>query len=702
VPAPVPTAGGIFNKTLFDPAPYGAEATASESSAISQRPTAIAPPMDESKPLAQTMNDPSVAQRALEVRAMALEEMANEAKAAAQAAPASHGAAAAAPAPGGRAPAFAKTMMLGGGAASDLQRSSAVPTVAAPPGPPRSDPNPVSPAAASGPALPATASAPRQPVVQAAPPSTRSLSDKQTMLGMPALELPPPSSSRAPAQQPQAVPPMMKTMIGVAIPGIAPTHAAPPPASAVEARAGTLLGVAIPGIAPLQPGREGAPLPAPAQAHPSSRQRVPTPPPIVPAPAPLVMEPLPEAPQRQPKKGVPAIAVVGIVFVLVALIGTGAALLFLRSGAPLTAQPQLDETGKESLKIRCESCPDGTAISLGAASSTVMGAAAVLPLPAPLTIGDNDLEMKIDRPAAGRDETVKIHVPVAYRVKADLAALTTGSPSIIVRVEASAGTEVTVDGKAVSLDSGGKGSQAIDVTPEVEGPSDDQKSIDKKIAFSIKPKGAAAPETGNLVVRAAVVPLHLDAPGAELITDRATAAVAGQTKSGTTLTVDGQPVALDAQGRFGVRVELPSDGEKPLTIVASAPPLATRTVRAKVVRVASLDAAAKALDARTPLAFDVFAADPASMSGKLVVIDGEVVESRVTQGHTVMLIEEKKACSGGAGACVVRIVHGDEVKASRGDSVHAYGRVVGTVSSGGKSVPDIEGSLVITRPGTKK
>jgi hypothetical protein len=388
------------------------------------------------------------------------------------------------------------------------------------------------------------------------------------------------------------------------------------------------------------------------------------------------------------------------VFVLVVLIGGGAALLVLRSGAPLSAQPRLDETGKESLAIRCESCPDGTVIALGASSTTVAAGAAVLPLPAPLSIGDNDLEIQIDRPGAGRDETVKVHVPVAYRVKADLSTLTAVPPSITVRVEAIEGSEVTVDGQPVALDTSGKGSHAIDVAAEVQGTSDDQKAIDRKVPFTVKPKGAAAPESGQLVVRAAIAPLHLDAPGVELYTDRPTAAVSGQTKPGGALSIDGQSVSVDPQGRFGVRVELPADGEKTLTIVATAPPLAPRTVRSKIVRVASLEAAATTLDAQSPLAFDAFSADATSNAGRLVIVEGEVLETRVTQGYTVMLVEEKKSCS--AGACVARVVHGDEVKAARGETVRAYGRLHGTVSSGGKNVPDIEGMLVLKRAGAKK
>lgn len=684
-----------FAKTTFDPSPYGAAQAAPESVAVSQRPTVVAPPPEaETKPvLAQTLADPQVAERAREILALAE---------AVKPTPVTPGPSANDPPAPRPAPALGKTMLLGGEApaavavpepapaidTSPLSKSVVAPSAGAllaPAGSVQSAPN-ASPAAIAGPA-PAPAPAATAAQALGAPGS-----DKQTMFGMPAVGLPAPVAQPTP---PAAIPPAFKTMLGVALPGIAPTHEKPPAQPAPAQRAGTLLGVAAPGIAP-----------SAAQvhpAHPAHRFEPPAAPapPIVPAPAPLVVEPLPEAPRVPKKKGIPAVAVVGIVFVLVAIIGTGAALVILRAGAPLSAQPQLDETGKESLRIRCESCPDGTVISLGASSSKVDGAATILPLPAPLSIGDNDLEMTIDRPPPGRDETVKVHVPVAYRVKADLSTLTVAPAAITVRVEALAGTEVTVDGKPVALDASGKGWHAIDVSSEVEGPSDDQKTIDKKVPFTIKAKGAAAPENGQLVVRTGVAPLLLDAPGRELYTDRPTGNIAGQVKPGGTVLVDGQNVAVDAQGRFGVRVELPADGEKTLTIVANAPPLAPRTVRSKLVRVASLDAAAKTIDAKSPLTFDAYGSDPASKVGQLATVDGEIQEIRVGQGHTVMAVEDKKTCTASKGACVVRVVHGEEIKAARGDSVRAYGRIEGTATLNGQTIPDLEGALVLTKAAKK-
>jgi hypothetical protein len=714
-----------LTKTLLDENPFGASATPAPPNEPLHKPAA--------KTLMQTLADPDAEANAKELLAAALQKEEDKSQTT----------------PDARPIAGSKTMLLGGEPL--VQTAPLASSTTAPHESPlsRSIMTPGSSAVPTAPNPQVAAALAASPAASPSNPGPMTgAGGMKTMLGMPATALP--SSSKLAAAPPQApppapsdsgpssqqLPPSMKTMLGVAIPGIAPTGASTAPqdpqqqALNVNKPAGTLLGVAIPGIAPSHPsstkqaaaplyaqqnsgtnlGMGAVPMQSSAAPNAPNAQHAPNhglrtlalpqaPPPILPAPAPLVDEPLPEAPRLPEKKGVPVVAVVGIVFLLVAIAGGAAAFFVVRGGTALTAQPQLDENGKESLKIKCESCPDGTKIALGASSTEIAAGTAILPLPAPLKIGDNDLDISIDRPT-GRDETVRIHVPVAYRVRADMATLSAKPPAITVRVEATSGSDVTVEGKPVTLDATGRGSYAIDLSSEVEGPSDESKTVEKKIAFTITAKGTK-PESGSLVARAAIVPLHVDSPGSVLYTERSTAAVSGQTKAGGTVTIDGAVSPIDAQGRFGARVELKEMGEKTLEIVASAPPLAPRIARAKVIRVASLEATAKDLESKGPLAYDAFASDAANKIGQAVAVDGDVVESRAQQGYTVMLVDAKK-CPGGKGACLVRIVHGEEMKASRGDTVRAYGVIEGVVSASGKQVPDIEASLLVAKgPGTK-
>jgi hypothetical protein len=251
---------------------------------------------------------------------------------------------------------------------------------------------------------------------------------------------------------------------------------------------------------------------------------------------------------------------------------------------------------------------------------------------------------------------------------------------------------VSVEDKPVTLDATGRGSYAIDLSKETEG-TGEAKTFERKIPFAITPKGGKA-ESGQLTARTAIVPLALEAPGRELTTDKGSAAVAGQTRAGAVLTIDGQSVPVDAQGKFGVRVELPAVGEKPLEIVASSPPLAPRIAKVKVTRVASLADAAKGEDAQNPLGYDAFGAEPASKAGQRAVVEGEIIDVRPTSGHTVLLVEDRKKCAKGA-SCLVRITHGEEDRSARGETVRVYGRILGSVTASGKTVPDIEASLVL-------
>lgn len=518
------------------------------------------------------------------------------------------------------------------------------------------------------------------------------------MIGMPATGLAGPApAGPAPTPDPadpRSLPPAMKTMVGVAIPGIAPIQrdepspspAAEPPGGGarpldLRSKQSTMLGVAVPAIVP--PHARG-----PAAGAPAS-----PPPPIVPAPAPLAFEPLPEAPVVPTKRGVPAVAVVGLVFLLVAAAGGVAAFVASRSAGKLQAQPELDEQGREILRIACSSCADGATVTLGASTATFTKQTALLPLPAPLTVGENKLVVRLDRPGAGRDEDITMHVPVAYRVRADLTTLTATPPVITVRVDAAPDSTVTVDQKPLTLDASGKGTYAVDVSSEVLGPRDEAVALERKIPFTVTPKGGNA-ESGQLVAKTSVVPLHLDAPGLTLFTDKATVAIAGQTPPNTTVTIDGQSAPVDAQGRFGVRTALAAaPAEKTFEIVASAPPLAPRIVRAKVVRTASLEGAARTLDAEARMTFDAFAASAATEIGKAAMIEGEVVEARASGGYTVLLVDEKHACT--RASCLVRVVHGDEVRLARGAHVRAYGRVAGVVSQAGSTIPDLDASLLL-------
>ena len=335
---------------------------------------------------------------------------------------------------------------------------------------------------------------------------------------------------RRPAQQPPPGAPLRRaasrTIVGMAVPGI-PAAPPPPQPAALPPMRGehqTILGVAMPGIAPLGPSNEPPapePAPAPRRGRVAPAKAIP---PIVAAPPPLVHdEPLPQAPAPRSKRGVPLGAVAGGAFVLAA--GAGVLVYFFwKAGPPIVVKPQAGPQGNEQLLLLCETCPDGTVATVLDERATFQGKQALVDLKVPLRLGDNPMNIHVDRPSAmGRDETVKATVPVYYRVRADLSEIGAPNPAILVRVEAVPGTRVSVDGRELTLDAEGKASHAVDIRDETDGPSDDGKIVERSIPYEVTPpapRGKPAIERGSVTARVGVVPLHIDSPSTLTVTDR--------------------------------------------------------------------------------------------------------------------------------------------------------------------------------------
>lgn len=543
-----------------------------------------------------------------------------------------------------------------------------------------------------------------QPAVHGEAPRGREPIAAKTMLGVAVPGIAPLTASapapHAPPQQPAPqAPPQgnvpMKTMLGVAVPGIAPTHSAPaaPPGGNLGMR--TMLGVAAPGIAPINPGQASQPM-QPMHAAPAAPL-----PAIVPAPqAPTFEEPVPSAPRPTAKRGVPIAAVAIGGLVLVVLIG-GVIAFLMRGGAPIVATAQLGATGNEQLHLKCATCADGTTAAIGTAKATFAHNEADIDLAEPLKIGDNEFAIAIDRPAMGRDEVVKVKIPVSYRIRADLAKLDGASPSVGVLVEAVPGSTVSVDGKPVTLDGSGKASVSFDVTAETAGFADETKSIDRKWSYEVKPaKGDAA--KGDVTVKVAIPVLHLDAPLARHVTTAKSVWVSGRTSKDAKLTLNGDAVDVKPDGTFEKEVQLP-DGETKFTLVASSAspksPMAPRTGTFVVRRVANVDAELTAAAKGTDVlgSYDSFGASVDANVGKMVFFEGTIVEGRTSQHQALMVVDDAKGCA--KGPCLLRVVFGGDegLEVKSGQAVRGYGRLArGFQTKSSTTVPEIEAEILKT------
>ena len=223
---------------------------------------------------------------------------------------------------------------------------------------------------------------------------------------------------------------------------------------------------------------------------------------------------------------------------------------------------------------------------------------------------------------------------------------------------------MSVDGKPLALDATGKGSYALDVSHDTEGPTGDTQVIDKKIAYVVTPEGGAAAERdGERADRGGDAP----ARRAELARGgrQGGFTLAGQTVAGATLTIDGEPAGVQP-GRIVRRYARPtSPGDTAVELRASAQGRAPRTVHLTVKKVTSLAAEAKAEESTPLLTYDQIAPDIASKVGQRAVVAGEVIEARVSGHQTIALVNDTRGCK--SGPCLARIVadRGREARARR-------------------------------------
>ncbi len=547
----------------------------------------------------------------------------------------------------------------------------------------------------SGPQAPA---APQGPASQAPgqQPPAAGHDFKRTMMGFGAAVPPAPAGSVAARPNP-----LGSTMVGIApqapVASTAPSVPAPPSANPERVIPNkTMMGVAIPGIAPLRPGDEKrGPLGA------TIRHRDPLPrgvdlplPAVLPAPDPIHDLPVPTPPRIVRKRGVP-LAVVALIAGGLLVVGGATIALLWHGATPIAATPRVAPDGTDALHLTCEpaSCKDGTVVTVDSASATFASGAADLPLAQPLHVGQNALSLHVDRPGMGRDEVIALTVPVAYRVRADVSAMNEPHPNILIHVEALAGSEVRVADKSVTLDATGAGTYAIDESAATEGPADESHVVSLDVPYTVTNAGHA-PETGTVSARQAIAPLRVDAPGPRAVIESDQVLLAGRAAKGATVTVDGAAATVGADGTFEKSVSLTAPGEISVEVRSGTTTLAPRTVHVAVKRVASLAEEAKAFEKEAPLGYDAALANLASDAGKPIVVDGEVVEPRASGHRTLLLVDDRRGCA--KGPCLARVVIGQEIAVARGDRLRAYGRVARTFTTpAGQSVPEVEADFVL-------
>ncbi len=513
--------------------------------------------------------------------------------------------------------------------------------------------------------------------------------ENRTIVGMPAAAVQPAA--------PKVAPPAEGTLLGVARPGIAPLReretSTDEPARERRAREvpHELGATMVPDMGPRFRAGERQKGERSAARDKLARRRI-------------VMPPVREREGREKeehvrkgrKRALPVIVAAGVLVVFAVLFT-----LLYSSPPPLSARVRATPEGREAVEIECPSCPDGTKVSIGAASGDVKKHLALVPLPAPLALGDNRLKVSLDRPGSGRDEAVSVTVPVSYRLRPDLTPLTNDKPSVHVAVEAVGGTEITIDGRPAAVKDG-PAAHVIDVASDCTGPADEPATLRRRVPYVVKTADGAR-EEGSVDVAVGIVPLHIDAPGPRVIVDGETFVLAGRTMKGAEVLAAGRPIQVGADGSFAQRMSVSSVGSTNIEVRAKAPGMAPRIVPIAVRRVEKLAAAAQEFMADKPLGYASFYAGAASDVGKAVVVSGEIVDARSQNHQTIFLLDvaAKEGCPKEKGPCRVRLVHGFANTSKPGEVITAYGQLGKPFSvPGGGVVPEIQ--VAFTMPGERR
>jgi hypothetical protein len=355
--------------------------------------------------------------------------------------------------------------------------------------------------------------------------------------------------------------------------------------------------------------------------------------------------------------------------------------------SPIRGHIAVDAQGREALELTCSSCPEGTTLSIGKASAPLHRGAAVLMTESPLVAGDNRFKVRIDRPGDERDETVPLVVHLPYRIRPELATLQGERAAIQVVVEAAPGARITLDGRQVPL-VGGRAVETFDVNEACTGLTEETKSLSRQIPYVVTPKDGE-PERGSVSVMVGIVPLHLDAPGSNVVIDGPSFVLAGRTLKGAELFAAGKPVPVKADGSFAHVMNVSSIGATQIEVRAKLAGMAPRLTRIKVRRVDSLDTAAREFAAESPITYAALGADIARHAGRPIMLGGQVIDVKRENHKTTLVLDvgPPLGCKG----CVAHLVQGAHNPVQSGEQITAYGRVRRAVrAASGADVPEIE------------
>jgi hypothetical protein len=496
-----------------------------------------------------------------------------------------------------------------------------------------------------------------------------------------------------------------RTMLGVAPPTPVVPGSDPEPRVSPPQHKETLLGVAMPGIAPLNPGapkrEEVAPRPElPNQANgvrasqaPGARRATPTPTEQRRAAA---FETATRAAQQRAQQRRRLAWILGGASTLLGAIVAVAAFVWWNS-VHLTVKVGASENNDEFLSLTCSNCPDGTTVQLDGKTARFTNGKTELALAKRLSVGTNPLSLEVKRPNRTRSEVITATVPVEFRVTTDLAGLSKDPPQLSVTIEAIPQTRFQMSGRTYTIGSDGKLAVPVDVTSQLSGASAARMPLEQKIDYTVLSSDGTQ-QPGSLVTRMAITPLEITAPGLDYITANPTFTLSGRTSPKAKLTANGHPLTVSPDGTFRQDMALSAPGATRLRVRTQEDGLAPRIVDIALERVTNLRQRADELASSLYTTYDAISELVAAKPNSLVALHGEVVA--VDRSEATSRIVVSASCV--KSPCLATIRYGAQVSFNRGDRIIAIGKGrLAKRANGPERDLTIDASLLIDEPRDK-
>lgn len=408
---------------------------------------------------------------------------------------------------------------------------------------------------------------------------------------------------------------------------------------------GTLMGIAQPGIAPTEDMGPSPPGAFDGGSHYSVRtpSRYPSAFPSQPPPARSLWR-------------TTIVVVIGLL--LAAAIG---GLLAMLNKDPLTVAVQefsVDEKGRDRLKLNCATCPEGSTLKLGQATAKVEAEQVVFLPERPLQLGKNILAFSLIAPDGEQLEVAPLVLPIAFRVRTDWEGMQHTPPYGRVLVEAPAGSRVTIDGNDVPLKEG-RAEFKVELGEKANGENAKAERVTLNLPVEVRLGQSTKTASANL--KGVIAPLALSSLGPVHQLNGQPVTVTGRSAPGATITALDQKTTAAKDGSF--RLVLGAVTAQNVNIRASGEHLITRTVWAQLV-----DKAGVPEDARTSFA--------ELKQGGNASFTATVLESRIKEGVTQVLVDVQKGCK--KGPCLARLIYAAPAELKEESKVG----VVGVASTG--------------------